>query len=60
MSLGTVYYFTVYSLPDFRLAHCMRNILIALGSEDIEKLLTDCAQSVFEASALAEQEASGE
>eukprot|EP00731_Ephydatia_muelleri_P029058 Em0020g702a len=38
------------SIGDFRLAHCMRNILIALVLRDIEKLLTDCTQSVFEAS----------
>lgn len=44
---------------DSLLAHCMQNILVALGSEDIEKLLKECAQSGFEASALAEQEAIG-
>ena len=49
----------VFSLPDSLLAHCMQNILVALGSEDIEKLLKECAQSGFEASALAEQEAIG-
>ena len=46
--------------PDSRLAQCMQHVLIALGSENVGKLLTDSAQSAFEASALAEQDAGGE
>lgn len=50
----------VFFSPDSRLAQCMQHVLIALGSENVGKLLTDSAQSAFEASALAEQDAGGE